>query len=316
MSLIQILRKQGGLKLFQQYAKAGALPICLCDLIFLGKSRTALEILRLSAQLKIKQKLGRKYKGYIQHFETSYDQEPSHCVANKIWLCWLQGIENAPELVKTCYESLKLNLSSKDIVLITADNLSDYVQFPDHITEKWKRGIISHTHLTDLLRLELLIKYGGTWIDATVLCTEDEKSIPSYFFESDLFFYQCLKPGRDGHSTYISSWFMSAKSNNKMLIATRELCYEYWKRNNSMIDYFLLHDFLSIVLDFYAEEWRKIIPRDNATPHELLLRFFDEYDDDTWNVIKAQTPFHKLSYKFSSEQTKKENTFYKVIMKI
>lgn len=42
------------------------------------------------------------------------------------------------------------------------------MEFPKYIEEKWKRGVITHTHMTDLLRLELLIRYGGTWIDATV----------------------------------------------------------------------------------------------------------------------------------------------------
>ena len=100
--------------------------------------------------------------------------------------------------------------------------------------------------MTDLLRLELLITYGGLWLDATVLCTG---TAPEYFFDSDLFFFQTLKPGRDGHASYISSWLMEAKTNNKILMATRELCYEYWKTNNTMWDYFLLHDFMSIVLE-------------------------------------------------------------------
>lgn len=78
--------------------------------------------------------------------------------------------------------------------------------------------------MTDLLRLKLLINYGGLWLDATVLCTGKASD---YFFSSDLFFFQCLKHGRDGHASYISSWFMSAKTNNKILIAIRELCYEY-----------------------------------------------------------------------------------------
>ena len=46
---------------------------------------------------------------------------------------------------------------------------------------------------------------------------------------------------------------MEAKTNNKILMATRELCYEYWKTNNTMLDYFLLHDFMSIVLEKYEE---------------------------------------------------------------
>lgn len=44
---------------------------------------------------------------------------------------------------------------------------------------------------------------------------------------------------------------ISAKTNNKILMATRYLCYQYWKENNTMWDYFLLHDFMSIVLEYY-----------------------------------------------------------------
>ena len=93
--------------------------------------------------------------------------------------------------------------------------MNKYVQFPNYIIEKWNAGLITNTHMTDLLRLELLIRYGGMWVDATVLCTSRSKNIPKYYFDSELFFYQCLKPGRDGHCNYISSWLISAKTNNK-----------------------------------------------------------------------------------------------------
>lgn len=310
MSLKQIFEKQGGMTLLKRYFKSGAFFSSIGEFLLLGKSRTALEILRLSAQLKAKQKLEKKYKEKLIEFDSIYDENLPHKVSNKVWVCWFQGMENAPSLVKKCYQSLKDNLVNKEIVLITSDNMMDYVQFPDFIVEKWKSGQITHTHMTDLLRLELLIKYGGMWLDATVLCTEKEENIPKYFFDSDLFLYQCLKPGRDGHAILISSWLMSAKSNNKMLMAARYLCYEYWKKNNDMIDYFLLHDFISIVFEHYTEDWNKIVPRDNATPHILLLRLFDKYDENLWKAIKEQTPFHKMTYKFSKENTELEGTFY------
>ena len=108
--------------------------------------------------------------------------------------------------------------------------MCNYVQFPDFILDKWKNGKITHTHMTDLLRLELLVKYGGMWVDATVLCTSKREEIPDYFFNSELFLYQILKPGRDGQAQPISSWLMSAKTNNKILMMARYLCYEYWKK--------------------------------------------------------------------------------------
>ncbi len=308
-----IFEKQGGIQLLKQYAKSGVLFTAISQFLLLGRSRTALEILRLSTQMKVKNKLEKKYKKTLINFDENYDDTLPHESSNKVWVCWLQGMDNAPMIVKKCYESLKQNMPDRDIILITSKNISDYVQFPDYITDKWKTGQISNTHLTDLLRLELLIQYGGMWVDATVFCSDS--NIPDYIFNSNLFMYQCLKPGRDGHSHLISSWLISAKTNNKILMATRKLCYEYWKTHNDLMDYYLLHDFMSIVLEFYPDEWGKIIPADNASSHELLLRLFDNYDRDLWHAIKEYTPFHKLTYKFSKEEEKLKDTFYSQLIK-
>ncbi len=312
MGLKDTFKKQGGINLLKQYWESGSFFTATGEFLLLGKSRTALEILRLSASLKTKQKLEKKYRSRLREFDKAYDMALPHESLNKIWICWFQGIENAPELVQKCCLSVKENMLDKEIIVLTSDNIKDYVTFPDYIMEKWKKGVITNTHMTDLLRLELLIKHGGMWLDATVFCSDGK--IAPYFFDSDLFFYQCLKPGRDGHSTYISSWLMSAKTNNKILMATQFLCYEYWKEHDSMVDYFLLHDFMSIVLDYYPEDWNKIVPRDNSTPHELLLRLFETYDEGIWTAIREQTPFHKLSYKYEKEKEIMQNTYYSEII--
>lgn len=313
-NLKQILKKQGGFGLIKQYWHSGALFTAVNQFLVLGKSRTALELLRLSAQLKGKKKLQKKYLTELEKFDAAYDETLSHMQSNKVWVCWFQGMDAAPELVQRCFHSLKDNLNDREIILITEDNMADYVQFPQYILDKWKDGIITHTHMTDLLRLELLIRYGGMWIDSTVLCTRERQEIPDYYFDSDLFFYQCLKPGRDGHSHVCSSWLMSAASNNKLLMAVRHLCYSYWKTHNKMVDYFLLHDFIAICLEYYPEAWNAIVPSSNSTPHILLLRLFEPYDEAMWKAICDQTPFHKLSYKFTEEQRRMAGTYYEQII--
>ncbi len=310
MNLKEVFKKQGGIKLLRQYWQGGALFTGICQFLLLGKSRTALEILRLSTTLKTKQKLQKKYKWKLDEFDSSH-VEKDHKISDTIWTCWFQGMENAPEIVKKCWQSVIKNNPDKNVIVITENNMSDYVTLPDYIVKKWKQGIITHTHMTDLLRLELLINYGGLWLDATVLCTG---KAPEYFFDSDLFFFQTLKPGRDGHASYISSWLIEAKTNNKILMATRALCYEYWKENNVMWDYFLLHDFMSIVLERYEDEWKKVVPRDNATPHILLLRLFDQYDEKTWNAVKSQTQFHKLTYKIQQKNNSDYISYYDAVL--
>lgn len=314
MDLKKVFQKQGGIQLIKQYFYNGTLLTAICEFILLGKSRTSLEILRLSTQVKVKNRLQKKYKKQVDYFNKHYDKDLQHKSSNKVWVCWFQGIENSPTVVQKCYQSLKENLTESEIVLLTSENMFDYVSFPDYILNLWKKGIITNTHMTDLLRLELLINYGGMWIDATVFCTEKQSNIPKYFFESDLFMFQCLKPGRDGHTHMGSSWLLSARTNNKILMGVRYLSYEYWKTHSRMDDYFLFHVFMTLMLESNASEWRKIIPRDNATPHILLLRLFERYDEDVWNAIKEQTPFHKLSYKFEDRKDIVHNTFYDAIL--
>lgn len=314
MNLSEILKKQGGFSLIKQYIQGGAFFSSIGEVLLLGKSKKALEILRLSAQFKIKKKLEKKYSNSISSFLNTYKDNSNHYSSNKIWVCWFQGLESAPDLVKKCISSLETNLPNKEIIIITSENMKDYVEFPKFIYDKWKNGQISHTHMTDLLRLELLIKYGGTWIDSTVLCTEKEENIPNYFFNSELFFYQINKPGRDGQAIPVSSWYLSAKTNNKVLLMTRFLCYEYWKKNNHLVDYFLFHHFFTIALENNEELWQNVIPRESASAHYLLLRLFDRYDDGMWKSIKAQTPFHKLSYKFDNQLAMLSGTYYDVLL--
>ena len=308
--LYSIYKKQGGFGLVKQYWCAGAFWSAIAQFCLLGRSMKALELLRLTASLKTQQRLARKYGKEIKDYH--YNESLEHISSRKIWIFWWQGMDNAPALVQKCYQSVKENLQDWEIVLITEHNYIKYTTFPEHIIAKLKNGSITLTHFSDLLRLELLIKHGGLWLDATVLCTRGD--IPNSILNSDLFVYQAQKPGADGHATIMSSWCMYAKTNNKILIATRKLLYDYWKKNKKMADYFLLHQFFTIVCNQYPEEAKKIPPFCNSVPHILLLHLFDKFDEQYWEDLKQMTCFHKLSYKLNKEDCEKENTFYAVII--
>ena len=313
IAFLKLYKKFGGKELFFQWLKSGVLLFAFFELILLEFSKKGLEILRLAVQYKIQFKLKRKYKSVIlRNNSYTYDSLPQ-VLSNKVWFCWLQGIENAPLLVKRCYDSLKKNLHQRDVIVLDANNIEDYLNLPVFILDKWKKGVITNTHFSDIIRVEILISHGGTWIDSTVLCTS--KDIPQYIFDSDLFLYQMLKPGLNGNSIYISSWLMSSKTNNKVLLLTRDLLHDYWKNNNKLVDYFLLHHFICISLNKYPEELKKIPKIPNSIPHILLLQLFDEYNEKSFNAIKSLTPFHKLSYKWSTEDMERSDTFYEKIIK-
>lgn len=311
----KLFKKVGGREILRQYRRAHVLCFAIVQTLFLGFSKKSLEIVRLSVQNKILSKLRKKYKKDIVYFKTKIDKESeslSHLSSNKVWFCWFQGLENAPELVQSCYLSLKNHLKDKEIIIITEDNYNDYVEFPDYIIKKYSKGLISRTHFSDLLRLQLLIKYGGTWIDSTVYCSGGP--IPDYMLDSDLFLFQNLKPGVDGHATCISSWFITARSNNKVLMLARDLLFDYWIKKKHLVDYYLIHDFVQLALENYVSDWNNIVPFSNSIPHILLLRLFEEYNENLWNDVKKMVPFHKLSYKINTDITESNKCFYSKIV--
>lgn len=313
MSFVEMFKKQGGTKLLSDYLYAGVLGYAVLQILLTGFSKKSLEIVRLGVEQRIYKKLKKKYARIVKKFDERI--ATTKCLSsrsNKIWVFWMQGLENAPALVQRCYRSLQENLKDREIVLITEKNLDEYVQFPDFIKDKLKRGVITYTHFSDLLRIELLIRYGGTWIDSTVFCSG--KNVPSYMLDSDFFVFQNLRPGNNGSILNFSSWFMTSCTNNKILLATRELLYAYWEKSNRMVDYFLIHHFMMIAGDYYKDEWNKIIQFPNSLPHVLLLELFEPFNQEKWDAVTAACPFHKLAYKRSKEEMDRIGTFYKHIM--
>ena len=310
-SLIQTFNKVGGISLLKEYARNGVLPYVCLQLSISGFSKKSLEIVRNGVSLKIYHKLRKRYKKALDEFDNNY-QELQQTHSKKVWVCWMQGMENAPELVQRCYRSLEDNLKDREIVLITSSNLMEYTDFPKYILEKYKKGLITHTHFSDLLRVELLCRYGGTWIDATVFCSGGD--IPSYMLDSELFMFQNLKPGADGSVLNVSSWFMTSCANNKIMLAVRALLWEYWKKEDRLIDYFLVHHFIMIALEYYKEDWKKMVQYPNSMPHILLLMLYDDFNQKKWDAVTSVCPFHKLTYKSTAEALAKEGTYYKYII--
>lgn len=311
----KLYKKVGGKEILRQYRRAHVLCFALFQALMLGFSKKSLEIVRLAVENKIVCKLRKKYKKKIVQFKEKIDKEYEtlpHERCNKVWFCWYQGLDNAPLVVRKCYQSLKDNLIDREIIVITEENYLDYVDFPDFIIEKYKKGIISKTHFSDLLRLQLLIRYGGTWIDSTVYCSGG--NIPQYMLDSNLFLFQNLKPGLDGHATSISNWFITACQNEKILVLVRDLLFEFWEKHK-LIDYFIFHDFMQLAIEAYSYEWQRVVPFANSVPHILLLRLFEPFDKDFWGALNQQTPFHKLTYKFNEDSENTVRTYYNVIIK-
>ena len=72
---------------------------------------------------------------------------------------------------------------------------------------------------------------------------------------------------------------------------------------------------MELSIEVYPQEWEKVIPFSSSTPHLLLLRLFDNYEEEMLDAIFYQTSIHKLTYKFSKEKQNQPDTYYQKIVK-
>ena len=290
-SVMSELNRKGGTTKLRELLRNGTFVTIAAEIMLLGRSRKALELANLAGQMKVQKKLRKRYSSLIEKTEGKTDSKRT--VNKTVWLSWLQGMDNAPMVVQKCYESVKEQFGDWNIVVITSENYKDYTDFPQYILDKVGSGIITRTHFSDLLRIELLSKNGGLWLDATVYCTG---RLPEDILFTDFFVYQSLKPGHTGHSVRLSSWLMWSVPNAYVIEQTKKLLWNYWQTENKMFDYFLLHHFMTMVLDENPDEAIKILPVSNTESHVLLLRLFEEFDPLTWEFIKKLRAFKEANF--------------------
>ena len=233
-----------------------------------------------------------------------------------IWQFWWQGKDNCPLIVKKCMESVAKFYPNK-VIVIDKDNFSDYVDIPKYILDKVENGTIGLAHFSDILRLYLLTKYGGTWIDTTVYLTEKipQEIISSKFFmfksvtwalspyiptQKMLDVFEKISPCLDIDAC--SNWFIHSKPDNLILNIVKNFLKEYWKKEKYAINYFLFHYILTFVLINHkgcADIFNSMPNVNNRNPHLLSEMLQGEFDNDLFEEIKTYSSIHKLTYKNS-----------------
>lgn len=162
-------------------------------------------------------------------------QEEINKPADNIWTMWLQ--EDIPELIQMCLSTIKKQYPNA--IVITESNMFNYINIPDYIYKKYKNGTIKPCHFSDYLRVCLLDKYGGTWIDSTCYMLT---KVPKYMTKENFFIMQ------DIYRKTISNFFIHSAKNNYLTKSMRIFLEEYWKKEDITIDYFFFHAFFLLLV--------------------------------------------------------------------
>ena len=234
---------------------------------------------------------------------------------NKIWMCWWQGLESAPEIVRACVGSVRRNAGGREVVIITDENVKEYADIPQWIWDKVRRGTITRTNLSDLLRLTLLAEHGGMWLDATFYCCR-QLSGPIY----DVPLFSIKRPDYL-HASVAGGMFagysLSCDAEHRRVFQTvRDFFLEYWRKSDFMIDY-LLVDYLIVLAQrhdpWIAEAFNKIQPN-NPQCDELYKILDHPYSKKQWEKLSANTDLFKLTWKRNYSVEKSVPSFYKMVI--
>ena len=243
----------------------------------------------------------------------------------QIYFCWLQGEENLPPLIRCCYNSLKQNAGRYKIVFIDEKNFSDYVDIAPHIMDKFRAGKITRTHFSDILRVNLLERYGGLWLDSTVLVTEPLKNHKNfwqmpYFTQKYYHDKNPLNPFVKSFGCYISyaRWagFIQGTAilHNPLFVFECEFFNEYWRDFDEPIVY----DFMDFIIDFAYEKIpavKKImdaVPLNNTEVWTLLWHLNFPYAKYPFDKVLAGNFLNKLSWKKELDMTTPGTVFREI----
>lgn len=262
-----------------------------------------------------------KYDSIIRWLDKRYGEEAdkaiagytSHCKIQEdspIWVFWWQGEKTMPPVVRSCYKSVLKNAEKHPVILITENNITEYVDIPQYIYEKIREKKMTLTHFSDILRENLLYKHGGIWMDATIYMTAP--------FSKEMYEYEYYSIKGAFEEWEWTGSFQAAGKGSVFAKAVSHLFNCYWKEHDCLISYLLIDCFLAVARKHSPaiDQMIKDLPQKDASIFLLNDQYLDKtYDVDEMEALSNKTNLHKLSYKYKHDSAVGEKlTFWGALL--
>ncbi|MCT8395760.1 hypothetical protein D0499_08220 [Weissella soli] len=237
-------------------------------------------------------------KTIIQNSKISNMQLGEAELQKPIFIFWAQGIENAPEIVKTSVNRLKQQISKHTIHVLTQENYRYYVDLPEEVEKLLPNHV---AHWTDILRVALLAKYGGIWIDATVFVGDNFEEKVDALLDNN----HVLTPryGNVLKSRGISNWFIGIGDNSgrQFVNMIYEALVLYIQTHDEFAYYYMFHALWNFMIQINSEMgkiWIDSRGFSATESHRIQASFFENKSNEWINQILKDTVLQKLTYKF------------------
>ncbi|WP_412551366.1 capsular polysaccharide synthesis protein [Shimia sp. MIT910701] len=144
------------------------------------------------------------------------------CIPRRVWIYWESGWTDAPALSQKSLRSWRARNPNWAVQPL------DFCQVNRLLGASWEEARlppwITPTGRSNLVRLALLKRYGGVWVDATNFCVRpldhwiDRNASKGFFAFSS--------PTNDRP---LSTWFLASQPRNQLVRKWLDRCWDFWR---------------------------------------------------------------------------------------
>lgn len=206
-----------------------------------------------------------------------------------VFMYWAQGLQEAPPVVKASVAAWHREVGER-LVVLDQESLAYWISTDHDLSEKLPRNTAG---FSDLLRAELLARYGGMWVDATTFPSSRFAD-----FEATLADVPIFAPKYQGAS--ISSWWITASTDSRLLRRLVAALRVYWRSHKKAVGYFMFHYmFECIALNFAEaeEEWEKSPELSSRLCHSVQSIMKQTITHAQFIDALNQAPVQKMTHK-------------------
>lgn len=290
------MKMSTSLKLWSTFGLSVAAPYFLKNIIFKSDNKIGKRIHTLQYE-SIKKIVRNKYSSVINKYKDQHDIGEEEKVARNIWMIWWQGVdENTPKTIVDNINIIKQLHSDWNVNVVTNYNYKKYINVPEHMEKHIRNKDFSMTHISDYLRIVLLEKYGGIYLDCNFFVLKKLDYVTEYSFYT-------IKHGMvsDWHVSkgLWTTGFLAAGKKNVLFSFLKEIYESYFADYSFVPSYF----FIDAVIGLGYENINKVkqeidlVPYNNTNYNFINSKGNELFNDETWSNVIMDTCVLNANYK-------------------
>ena len=264
-----------------------------------------------SVQRKNQKILDYLYAEYTSLLEKYQDAKmPTTCTVNApIWVMWWDGV--MPDIIQMCHQSKLLSAGTHPVNVITKENVKEFISFPDGIWEQFHSGKLLIQHLADMIRVQLIRKYGGIWMDASIYCNG---KVPEEYFQMPLYSIRGNENPRYVSNNQWTTFVIGGHPGNTLCCFLDDFFQSYCLTGKPFIDYYMFDCAIALAHQYIpaARNHLDALPKVEGDCYCLNAHLGCAAEATDF----AQIPlFNKISWRSFMNQTSQEGSLYQQLLK-